>query len=148
MIDRLANPPWWLWPAFLVALGATSFAAALLLEPRPDEFCYLFGIKFGEECAFTVVTGLPCPQCGMTRSFVWGARGHLIRAWFYNPGGITLFLWLQAGAVVGAIRLFRQDPKAARPRSFLLVGWTLLWLIGLYTVPWLLRIGAEVNPLP
>jgi len=148
VIERLTNPPWWVWPAFLVVLGASSFATALLLEPRPDEFCYVLGHKFGDECAFTMFTGLPCPQCGMTRAFAWGARGHFLRAWLYNPGGLTLFLWMQAGAVVGAIRLLRRDPRAARPPTPLLVGWTLLWLIGLYTVPWFLRIGVDINPLP
>ena len=118
------------------------------MEPRPDEFCYVLGHKFGDECAFTLATGLPCPQCGMTRAFAWSARGQVALAWFYNPGGLALFFWIQAGAVVGAIRLMRRDPNAARPPHFLLVGWTLCWLIGLYTVPWLLRIGAGVNPLP
>jgi hypothetical protein len=148
LLERLTNPPWWLWPAFLLLLGVSSFAAALILEPRPDEFCYIFGHKFGDECAFTVVSGLPCPQCGMTRAFAWGARGHLIKAWLYNPGGIALFLWMQAGAIVGAARLVRRDAKAWTLPPRVVFGWTLLWLIGLYTVPWFLRIGAGVNPLP
>ena len=148
MLERLTNPPWWVWPTFLLLLGLTSFGAALLMEPRADEFCYVLDHKFGDTCAFTVVSGWPCPQCGMTRAFAWGARGHLIKAWFYNPGGIALFLWMQAGAVVGAARLVRRDPKSVRVPQQVLFVWTLLWLIGLYTVPWLLRIAAGLNPLP
>lgn len=140
-------PPWWAWPAVLVLLAVGSLGAALVLQPGPDEFSYVFGNRFGAECAFQTVTGHPCPQCGMTRSFVWGARGHLIRAALYNPAGLALFLWLQAGGVVGALRLIRRDPGAAEPPFSLLFGWTMLWLVGLYGIPWLLRLWG-INPLP
>lgn len=86
--------PWWVWPSVLVGLAVSSLGAALLLQPGPDEFCYLFGHRFGDECGMQVVLGIPCPQCGMTRSFVYGARLQLARAAAYNPAGLALFLWL------------------------------------------------------
>ncbi len=150
MADRLARiqPPWWLWNAFLVLLGVGAFAAALLLHPGPDEFCYLpTGDRFGETCAFITVTGHPCPQCGMTRSWVYGARGMFMTAFWYNPAGLALFMWLQVGALLGVVRLVVRDPKRLVAPWAFNVGWAMFWLVVLYAVPWIARLFG-VNPLP
>jgi len=147
-IDRLAaRAPWWAWPAALLALGVASLVTSLVFEPDPDGFTYVFGRRFGSGCAFLELTGVPCPQCGMTRSFVWAARGAFGVAWAHNPAGLALFLWLQAGGVVGLARLVRRDPRALSLPWQLLVGWCAFWGVGLYTVPWILRL-LGVHPLP
>ena len=147
VLGFLDRPPPWIWSALLVALAVIATTAALVLPPGADEYCTLFGRQFGKECGFTVMTGYPCPQCGMTRSFVWGVRGRLIRAFWYNPAGLTLFLWIQAGGIVGLVRLARARHDALRPPTWLLLGWTLIWLVGLYAVGWMLRLMG-INPLP
>lgn len=143
----LARAPWWAWPATLLALAVLALVASLVFEPGSDGFTWVLGRRFGSGCAFLQATGLPCPQCGMTRSFVWAARGAFGTAWAHNPAGFTLFLWLQAGGVVGLARLVRRDPAALRLPWQVLVGWTAVWLVGLYTLPWVLRL-LGVNPLP
>ncbi len=133
---------------FLVVLGIAALVASLLLHPEGDRWVYLpNGAKFGDTCAFVAVTGFPCPQCGMTRSFVHAARLHLVQAFTYSPGGLGLFLWIEVGAIIGAIRLIKDDPFAATLPWRLTVGWVLFWMIGLYTVPWFLRLYG-INPLP
>lgn len=147
-LDRLAaRVPWWVWPAFLLALGVVSWGTARVFEPGDDGFTYVFGRRFGQGCLALRYTGHPCPQCGMTRSFVWAARGAFGTAWAHNPAGLALFLWLQAGGVVGLARLVRRDPRAWTLPWRVLVGWTAFWLIGLYTIPWVLRLLGW-NPLP
>jgi len=129
-------------------LGLSTLIAALILVPGADEFCYLFGIyRFGDECGAQKIAGVPCPQCGMTRSFVWSVRGHFVRAFFYNPAGMTLFLWIEAAGVIGAVRLITRDPNRLRGPYQLIVGWALFWLVFLYAIPFVLRI-AGINPLP
>lgn len=36
-------------------------------------------------CGFHVITGLPCPACGATRSVVALLHGDFVRAWQFNP---------------------------------------------------------------
>jgi hypothetical protein len=132
---------------FMVLLGATVLTASLLLEPRPDEFTYLLGERFGGPCLFRELSGVACPQCGMTRSFVWAARGAWATAWHYSPGGFTLFLAIELTAVIGLTRWVRRTPEALRlsQRTWILL--LLAWVIGLVLAPWGLRI-AGLCPLP
>jgi len=153
VVDRVAvklaeiETPWWLWNGFLVVLALSTLTAALMLEPRADQFVYLWGHKVGDTCAAITYTGYPCPQCGMTRSFVYGARFDVMRAFWYNPAGYTLFVWLQVGGVVGAIRLLRRDRRALGIPYWVPVYWTGFWVVVLYLVPYLLRLWG-INPLP
>jgi hypothetical protein len=41
-------------------------------------------------CPFNLITGIPCPGCGMTRAFLALARGDLITALHYNPFSMLL----------------------------------------------------------
>jgi hypothetical protein len=133
----------------LVLVAAVSLGLSLLLRPGLDpRWVYLpNGLRFGDTCAFLAVTGLPCPQCGMTRSWVWAARGHFVASFLYSPGGLGLFLWTQVAGVLGLIRLVRRDPDAVRPPWEWVVGWTAFWMVALYALPYALRLGG-IDPLP
>ncbi len=147
--DLVDRPwPWWLWPALLVGVGVFSWVASLGLHPGPDEFVYFpNGTRFGDTCGAILLTGLPCPQCGMTRSWVYAARLDLVHAFLYSPGGLGLFLWVQVGAIIGLVRLVTRDPAALTPPFALSAAWSGFWLVGLYGLPWILRL-AGINPLP
>ncbi len=64
-------------------------------------------------CPFRVMTGLPCPGCGMTRALACIAHGHFADSWGFHPLG-----WAVFAAFVGfaAIRLFRL-PVSFSPRA-------------------------------
>lgn len=148
-MNRTPRLPWWTYNAGLVVLAIAVFGVSRLFHPGEDpRWVYLpNGMQFGDTCAFLAVTGLPCPQCGMTRSWVWAARGHLATAFLYSPGGLGLFLWAQVAGVFGAIRLLRRDPDALELPWQVVVGWTLVWMLGLYVLPYVLRLNG-INPLP
>ncbi len=138
--------PWWWWPASLLFLGLAAWSAALILHPQGEQ-TFLGANRFGEDCAFLTLTGKPCPNCGMTRSFLWSARFSVGRAFAYSPAGAVLFWWITGGAVVGGLRLIRRDPKALRPPWQFLVGLAFTWVIALYATGYGLRL-AGWNPLP
>lgn len=62
-------------------------AAALLPPPHAGK---IFGLP--SPCLFYESTGLPCPACGLTRSFVCVAHGQWHEALHWHPLGIVLFL--------------------------------------------------------
>jgi Protein of unknown function (DUF2752) len=141
--------PWWTYDGGLVVLAALTLAASWALSPGVDpEWVYLpSGEQLGETCLFLTVTGAPCPQCGMTRAFVYAARGDFLTAWLRNPGGLALFLWILVGGAIGGYRLARPRARAWEVPHQVVIGWTLFWLVGLYIVPYALRL-VGVNPLP
>lgn len=48
-------------------------------------------LVFHQFCPAVIVTGLPCPGCGMTRAVFYFATGQFEKGWRMNPLGI---LWL------------------------------------------------------
>jgi len=69
----------------LILSGAmTLLLIASFLVP-PD------GISGLSTCGFYTGTGIPCPGCGMTRSFACISHGHFKKAWDYHPFGFLLY---------------------------------------------------------
>ncbi len=79
----------------LVLCGAVLGLAAYL---RPDGRGYGTHEQFGTgPCGFLMVTGYPCPTCGMTTAFALAVRGRWQEAARVQPAGFVLALG--AGAV-------------------------------------------------
>jgi hypothetical protein len=49
------------------------------------------GTRVGSLCPFLNITGIPCPLCGLTRSFSSLLRGDVVEAFWYHPVGPLLF---------------------------------------------------------
>jgi Protein of unknown function (DUF2752) len=69
-----------------VSLGLCS-------APLIGSFLYRYGYRLSFlKCPLRSLTGIPCPTCGMTRSFVAIAQGNLDAAIKYHLFGPALFL--------------------------------------------------------
>lgn len=147
-LDRLGRSllEWWAWPATLVGLTAVVLLASWAMWPGPDGGVAFLGGPSFPTCRTLLETGEPCGQCGMTRSWVWSARGRLALAFRYSPAGLALWTWLVAGGLVGALRLARRDPALFRWRAPVLGLAAVAWLV-LYGVAHQLRL-AGLLPLP
>lgn len=126
-----------------VSLAVTGAAVARALTPDGTGL-RAGSIELGATCSLRAMTGLPCPSCGMTRSWVWAAHGHLLEATRYNVGGVLLFAAVIANGLVGAWTLWRGQPPAwAWPATkawgvlfgFVWLGGWFLRLISLYPLP-------------
>jgi hypothetical protein len=86
----------------LGALAAVQLGGAALLVPRGDAVALPGGATLGGACWWRAAFHVDCPFCGMTRSFVALAHGHL-----------AMLATLVAIAVV---TLRRGRPLSDRPR--------------------------------
>lgn len=118
-----------------LAIGAVLGLAALL---RPDPRGFGTHTQLGlPPCHFALVTGRPCPSCGMTTAFAWSVRGRFDRAWRANPAGSLLapacmaFVpWLLLGAARGKTLGARSPERplvaaAVAAVAVTLVSWTI-----------------------
>ncbi len=81
--SAIRNP---LWPSTYF-LAILLVASALLPLPQNNAIAGMPSI-----CAFHNFTGLPCPGCGLTRSWVSMAHGQFANALVWHPLGPVLFL--------------------------------------------------------
>jgi len=51
-------------------------------------------------CGFYTVTGIPCPTCGVTTSFVEAAHGRFKKSFFTQPLGLFVFAGICAGVII------------------------------------------------
>ncbi len=77
------------------ALGAASFLVARFLPV----------LELGYRCPLQAAAGIPCATCGMTRAFVFLARGDLGRALAASPLGALAAALAWALALAALLRL-------------------------------------------
>lgn len=116
----------WISRAFLIGLVLAGITTAAL------------GITAGDvsfvPCPFRLVTGMPCPGCGMTRSVIALARGDLPGAWHFHPFSFALVALAIASATIPerASRAWNQLSAAVRATvlgaaiALVVVRWMLL----------------------
>jgi hypothetical protein len=127
----------------LLFVGASLLAIAAWL--RPDPRGYGTHQQFGAApCGMLLVTGLPCPTCGMTTAFAYTVRGYWPQAAWAQPAGFVLALATIAATGLGAWMLVRGRWPAWQPypnTSLRLFIGMLVLLIG----GWFFKIAAGLT---
>lgn len=88
------------WGAVIAAACATVLVIAARLEPSGSNLGTHRGLGL-PQCGFLLVTGVPCPTCGMTTSFSWMMHGHPLHAFLAQPLGALLCLGCAAAVILG-----------------------------------------------
>jgi len=85
-------------------------------------------------CVVRATTGVPCPGCGLTRSFVATAHGEFGSAFAFHPFGPLLFaacacalLLLGLRAVTGRTPLGRRALARLQPAAWAVLAVWLVW---------------------
>ena len=101
-----------------------AVTAATLLAPESVE-------SLPSACAFRRVTGLPCPGCGLTRSWVLTAHGRLRPASERHPFGpptflVSLLLVLRGPRAVPMGRMAVRQQQALTGLAAAWLSWALV----------------------
>lgn len=132
----------WTHAGFLL-LAVFVVTMSISMRVPGEERVYLPGLNepLPGMCMSKNISGVDCPGCGLTRSFISLGHGQIIRAWQFNPSGLALYLFVIAQIPWRVIQLLRLKLGYGE----LWVGkfnW-LLWLIaGFMFVQWLVRLIA------
>lgn len=100
---------WWFGDAFVIAMSVLVLVLSAVMSTDP-QVARLFGWEIPTLCGFRLMTGMDCPGCGLTRSFIFLGHGSLEQAWNMNMLGPPLYL---AVLLQIPMRLYRM---ATRPR--------------------------------
>lgn len=73
-------------------MAATVIGASFLMQSQGQESVFLPGAKSAmpELCVAKRIFRVPCPGCGLTRSFISISHGQFARAWNFNPVSFLL----------------------------------------------------------
>jgi hypothetical protein len=80
----------------------------------------------GIACPLRSTTGIPCPFCGMTRSVVAAAHGHVLQSLSFNPLGIAVLALAVVALVRPSIIRYKIPPWV----GFAILGALWTWNIG------------------
>lgn len=114
----------WTQPRYL--LGAAALAmlvAGAVLDPHRDQrFVALAGFGIPSSCGFRILTGMPCPSCGLTRSVTLTLHGDLRTALSMHPLGpfVTLVAGIHAAFALASLTSPAVARRHVSPNA---VGW-------------------------
>ncbi|MDH4282303.1 MAG: DUF2752 domain-containing protein [Myxococcales bacterium] len=133
---RLQRLLWWgVAGGCLIALAG---AAAL----EPDVRGYGTHTQLGlPPCGFLLLTGSPCPGCGLTTAFAHAIRGQWLLAAGANPLGLVLFVVVCCCVPMSVTAALRGWSVDAVIQRFALSRWALA-VAGCAVVVWVVRLAA------
>jgi hypothetical protein len=123
--------------AWLGACSAIIVAAFLLRVQGTNDVAFM-GVTVPQSCNMKRFTGLDCPGCGLTRSFVSMAHGDWRTAWNFHAAGPIWFVVVVAQIPLRLWQLFRIRRGKCELRTGL--EWPfLIGMFGLLLVVWIYK---------
>ena len=134
--------------AVVFAACGALLAVAAWMKPDPRGLGTHQQLGF-PPCTMVVLTGYPCPTCGMTTAFAHTVRGELLSAFKAQPAGLILAL---AVVVVAAVSLgVVMTGKVWKVNWYRISpAWITLAVVGMLLGGWLLKVlvGIMTGTLP
>lgn len=100
----------------------------------------LFAFSYFIGCPIRLITGMPCPSCGMTRAYISLLNGDLPKAFYFHP----LFFLLPIALVLVILLLLnekKRSGKFTRPLNVISIS-----LLGVYILTYLVRLFTKSIP--
>ncbi len=118
----------------VMALCFAMIVTAIALEPQSGGLS-LAGRSLPELCSFKRVTGIPCPGCGLSRSWVAALRGDLGASIAFHPLGWLVLLYagaqfLRHGLWLSMCQLRNRLDRAGRWLDYAVIPLAILLFAG------------------
>jgi len=81
---------------FVLGISGSVLVMSALLAMPDMRTVAVGGVPLPEICTVKRLTGVPCPGCGMTRSFICISQGEWVRAWRLNPASFLMYFLIAA----------------------------------------------------
>lgn len=127
----------------ILILCAIVVGLAMSMSIEGSEKVALPGMQstLPELCHLKRVFHVPCPGCGLTRSFISMGHFNLLAAASYNVMGIPLFLLTLLQIPYRAYWLLRPDRRLMTLRGFHLEGGFMVGICVLLVAQWLVKMA-------
>lgn len=125
---------------FLVALAGFALLTARLLKPATQGFGTHEQLGL-PPCIFLKLTGIPCPNCGLTTSFAHSARLHFFQAFITQPFGVIAFC-LTLTSIPFFILLVRRRITWSEFILLPKLDRLIYFLLGFYLLSWFYKIAV------
>jgi len=126
---------------FLIPLATLITAAVLTPNPVGHGTHTQLGLP---PCGFYVMTGVPCPGCGLTTCFSYMMHLDPVNAAYANPFGVMLFLVSATAVPVSFVGMIRGLPVVRTLDRLHLEKWAILLAVSSLTV-WVVRIVTMLS---
>jgi len=98
----------------------------------------IVGIQLPSICVWRNSTGVDCPGCGLTRSFICLAHRRPANAWNYNPAGWLLFAVFVGQIPYRGVQLWRLS-SGRQEWTGRMLNWTIWIMVAAIFSQWLIR---------
>ena len=127
---------------WLSIAGGAALVLTVAAMVEPSSSGYGTHTQLGlPPCGFLLLTGSPCPGCGLTTAFAHGIRGDWALAVGANPLGLALFMVTCCCIPLGLVAAFRGWSVDAVVQRFSLNRWGLA-IAGCAAVLWVARFAS------
>lgn len=82
------------WTFLLMALGIILLSFTMTAQGGDKVTLPGFAAPLPELCATKAYTGVRCPGCGLSRSFIAISHGQFAKAWRLNPASVLVYLFV------------------------------------------------------
>ncbi len=127
---------------YLALTAVASFTLMLARMLTPSVAGYGTHEQLGlPPCLFFKLTGIPCPNCGLTTSFAHTARLHFYQALITQPFGLIAFC-LTAASIPFFVFLIRRRISWSEFMRAKGLDRLIYTLIAIYLLSWIYKIAA------
>lgn len=126
-----------LWSCGILALCLSILWISTTLTPSPDGIGTHRQLGY-PPCLGPILTGYPCPTCGMTTAFAYAAQGKLLRAFHAQPAGLLGFILIVAGCALSLRTTFTN--QAPSWPGFVHTRNVIIFLVSVTAIGWVYKL--------